>query len=45
VIPIHYEGWSHFKQGRVAVEAEFELAGIADRVRWLELGQPTQVSL
>jgi L-ascorbate metabolism protein UlaG (beta-lactamase superfamily) len=45
VIPIHYEGWSHFKQGRTAVEEEFERAGIADRVRWLELGQPTQVNL
>jgi L-ascorbate metabolism protein UlaG (beta-lactamase superfamily) len=44
-IPIHYEGWSHFKQGRGEVEAEFARAGIADRVRWLELGQPTALEL
>ncbi len=44
-IPIHYEGWSHFKQGREEVEAEFARAGIADRVRWLELGQPTALEL
>lgn len=41
VIPIHYEGWTHFKQGRVAAEEELGRAGIDERVRWLELGQPT----
>ncbi|HEX7245640.1 MAG TPA: MBL fold metallo-hydrolase [Solirubrobacterales bacterium] len=45
VIPIHFEGWSHFKQGREAARAEFEAAGIADRVRWLEQGEPTAVEL
>jgi L-ascorbate metabolism protein UlaG (beta-lactamase superfamily) len=40
VIPIHYEGWEHFKQGRRAIERE--LAGAPEdlraRVRWLPLG-------
>jgi L-ascorbate metabolism protein UlaG (beta-lactamase superfamily) len=39
-IPIHYEGWKHFRQGRDAIERE--LAGapqdIRDSVRWLPIG-------
>ncbi|TFV92817.1 MBL fold metallo-hydrolase [Blastococcus sp. CT_GayMR20] len=38
-IPVHYEGWSHFRQGRDAVEAEFGRApGEAQALRWLPLG-------
>jgi L-ascorbate metabolism protein UlaG (beta-lactamase superfamily) len=41
VVPIHYEGWRHFREGRQAIEAE--LAGAPDavreKVRWLPLGQ------
>lgn len=44
-IPIHFEGWSHFKQGREASRREFEKAGIAEKVRWLEQGEPTDVEL
>lgn len=44
-IPIHFEGWSHFKQGRDAAHQEFEQAGIAQRVRWLKQGEPTRVEL
>jgi L-ascorbate metabolism protein UlaG (beta-lactamase superfamily) len=43
VVPIHYEGWTHFKQGKPAVEDAFERAGVAARVRWLEPGQPADV--
>jgi len=43
VVPIHYEGWTHFKQGRAAVKEEFDRAGIAAKVRWLELGEPALV--
>jgi L-ascorbate metabolism protein UlaG (beta-lactamase superfamily) len=44
-IPIHYEGWSHFKQGREAIEREFASAPEAFRqtVRWLPIGQPAEV--
>jgi len=45
VVPIHFEGWSHFKQGRDAARQELEAAGIADRVRWLEQGVSTEVEL
>jgi L-ascorbate metabolism protein UlaG (beta-lactamase superfamily) len=39
-IPIHYEGWKHFREGRAAIEAQ--LAGapadIRARFRWLPIG-------
>ncbi len=40
VIPIHYEGWKHFRQGREAIEREFAQAPEAFRqsVRWLPIG-------
>jgi len=39
-IPIHYEGWKHFRQGREAVEQVFAAApeDFRSRVRWLPLG-------
>jgi len=44
VIPIHYEGWKHFREGREAIE--HELAGapedIRERIRWLSIGVPTE---
>ena len=41
-IPIHYEGWKHFRQGRDAIEREFAAAPaeVRDRVRWLPIGVP-----
>jgi L-ascorbate metabolism protein UlaG (beta-lactamase superfamily) len=44
VVPIHYEGWSHFKEGREAIERE--LAGapdVAALVRWLPIGAPVDL--
>ena len=44
-VPIHYEGWSHFVQGRDGIEAELATAPAAVResVRWLEIGVPTSL--
>lgn len=41
VIPIHYEGWKHFRQGREAIEAEFAdaPASFRESVRWLPIGE------
>jgi len=46
VLPIHYEGWKHFRQGREAIEAEFADAPETFRrsVRWLPIGQPVKLS-
>jgi hypothetical protein len=40
-IPIHYEGWKHFQQGREAIEREFARApeDIRQRIRWLPIGE------
>jgi len=45
VIPIHYEGWKHFREGREAIEREFAKApeDFRQSVRWLPIG--TEVSL
>jgi L-ascorbate metabolism protein UlaG (beta-lactamase superfamily) len=47
VLPIHYEGWKHFRQGRAAAERAFAGApgGFAERVRWLELGERATLSV
>jgi hypothetical protein len=39
-IPIHYEGWKHFRQGRDAIEREFATApeDIRSSIRWLPIG-------
>jgi L-ascorbate metabolism protein UlaG (beta-lactamase superfamily) len=39
-IPIHYEGWKHFRQGREAIEAELATAppDVSRRFRWLPIG-------
>jgi L-ascorbate metabolism protein UlaG (beta-lactamase superfamily) len=41
-IPLHYEGWRHFREGRDAVQRELAAApaGIRDRFRWLRIGEP-----
>jgi len=40
VIPIHYEGWSHFRQGRNAIERRFASAAEDMRrsIRWVPIG-------
>ena len=44
-IPIHYEGWKHFRQGRAAIEHELARApeDIRSRVRWLPLGTEVEI--
>jgi L-ascorbate metabolism protein UlaG (beta-lactamase superfamily) len=40
-IPIHYEGWGHFREGRDAIERELASApeDVRRSIRWLELGR------
>ncbi len=46
-IPIHYEGWKHFRQGRDAIERELTAApaDVRDSFRWLPIGEPTAVDV
>jgi L-ascorbate metabolism protein UlaG (beta-lactamase superfamily) len=47
VIPIHYEGWKHFRQGRGAIEREFARApeDIRRAIRWLPMGVAVQIEM
>jgi L-ascorbate metabolism protein UlaG (beta-lactamase superfamily) len=40
-IPIHYEGWKHFQEGRDAIAREDRQG----RFRWLEIGTPTETAV
>ena len=46
VIPVHYEGWSHFKQGREAIEREFASAptSIRESFRLLPIGARVEMA-
>jgi L-ascorbate metabolism protein UlaG (beta-lactamase superfamily) len=46
VVPIHYDGWSHFREERSAAEAELAsgLAG-GPTIAWLEPGAPTAIDV
>jgi L-ascorbate metabolism protein UlaG (beta-lactamase superfamily) len=45
-IPIHYEGWKHFREGRKAIEREFAKApqDIRRRIRWLPIGVAVELA-
>lgn len=45
IIPIHYEGWGHFSEGRQAVESAFLNAQLPAALHWLPLGQPITIEL
>jgi L-ascorbate metabolism protein UlaG (beta-lactamase superfamily) len=47
LVPIHYEGWSHFQEGREEVEAALggSTGGAATPVRRLEPGTPTTLEI
>jgi L-ascorbate metabolism protein UlaG (beta-lactamase superfamily) len=46
VIPLHYEGWTHFKQqNRSQYDAAFEKMRILSRVNWLKYGERTEVEI
>jgi L-ascorbate metabolism protein UlaG (beta-lactamase superfamily) len=42
IVPIHYEGWAHFREGRTEAERALDAApaDVAEHVRWLEIGKP-----
>ncbi len=44
-IPLHYEGWTHFREEADAIEPAFVEAGIADRLLRLPLGERVRLEL
>jgi L-ascorbate metabolism protein UlaG (beta-lactamase superfamily) len=45
IIPIHYEGWTHFSEGRDAIEQAFKAEGLEDHLRFLPIGQPVSIEI
>lgn len=43
IVPVHYEGWSHFAEGRAAAEPVLAASSVGDRVRWLDPGESVKV--
>jgi L-ascorbate metabolism protein UlaG (beta-lactamase superfamily) len=43
VVPIHYEGWKHFREGRDQAEREFARTGL--QVTWLAPGEPATLAV
>jgi L-ascorbate metabolism protein UlaG (beta-lactamase superfamily) len=46
IVPVHYEGWTHFREGRAGAERAFAAAPpeVAGAVRWLPLGAPQAIT-
>jgi L-ascorbate metabolism protein UlaG (beta-lactamase superfamily) len=42
LVPVHYDGWTHFKQGRADFERAF--AQVSDRVTWLDKGVAHEIA-
>ena len=45
VVPLHFEGWAHFTQGRDSLSAAFDDAGLADRLHLPEPGDPKELTV
>lgn len=43
IVPIHYEGWAHFTEGREVIEQAFANADMSDRLIWLKAGEPVVI--
>jgi hypothetical protein len=45
-IPIHYEGWKHFRQGRQEIERELARApeDVRSRIQWLPIGVEVEIA-
>ncbi len=43
LVPLHFEGWAHFKETREQAEAAFAKAGISDSVSWPAAGERLEI--
>ena len=43
IVPLHYEGWAHFSEGRTEIERVFAAEGLVDRLCWLPPGKATEI--
>ena len=45
IVPLHFEGWAHFSEGREEIAQAFAAAGLTSRLRWPEPGRAIQINL
>ncbi len=45
IVPLHFEGWAHFSEGRDKIVQAFAAAKLQNRLRWLEAARPVQIPL
>jgi L-ascorbate metabolism protein UlaG (beta-lactamase superfamily) len=45
IVPLHFEGWAHFSEGRGAIEQAFAHARMQDRLRWPEPGRRIEIAV
>jgi len=43
IVPLHFEDWEHFSEGKADIVAAFAAVGMTDRLQWLERGRPTAI--
>ena len=41
VVPVHYDSWTHFSQGKAEVAQAFAAAGLQGKLKWLQPGHRT----
>lgn len=45
IVPLHFEGWAHFSEGREQINAAFAAAGLEGCLHWPEPGMPIQLQV
>jgi L-ascorbate metabolism protein UlaG (beta-lactamase superfamily) len=45
LVPVHFEGWTHFSESAADVTRAFSDAGLEQRLRWLEPGRPARLTI
>jgi L-ascorbate metabolism protein UlaG (beta-lactamase superfamily) len=43
IVPVHHDGWAHFRQNRADLETSFNALGVGARLRLLEPGVATAI--
>jgi hypothetical protein len=43
IVPVHTEGWAHFRQNSEDLRKTFDVLGFGTRLRLLEPGVPTVI--
>ena len=45
IVPLHFEGWEHFSEGRDDIARAFADAGLSSRLRWPDPGRAIRIGL